>query len=251
MRSGSTQLTLISEAPCAHRLWQSGTQLQEPSKRQSLHSRFVRNTDEQQLLPQRETKANLQLPPLNGHSHTRGPQPSRPPAHQYPRGIKRTHVDDTAEPPHRPTAAEEADNPHGFEQPQRQEMHQAKRSDHKRVHDEMPSREENRQSQMKDRGKVRHDKFVTYYHSLRREHKKNNHGKDQSAFIRHFIDGIPDPDYLCWFQEALKELFPGSVQDAKWPGRIPGNRTITLKKNLTWEDVKTVVKDIPIPYFAD
>lgn len=118
------------------------------------------------------------------------------------------------------------------------------------MHDEPSGREESGKSQMKDRSVVRHDEFVAYYHSMRREHK-NNQGKDQSAVVRRFIDGIPDPDYLSWFQDALKELFPESVHDAKRPELIRGNRTITLKNDLTWEAVRTVVKDIRIPYFAD
>lgn len=214
-------------------------QPQEPSHHRSSQSRFVRNTDEQQLLPRREKKANLHFPPLNDHSRNRAPEPSRLLAQQSGRGIKRAHVDDTAELPHRPIAAEESGNDHGFEQPRSQKTHQTKRPDHKRVHDEMPGREGSRQSKMEDRSKARHGAFVAYYHSKRKEHKNANLGKDQSAFIRGFIDGIKDPDYLFWFQGALKERFPKSVQDA------------TLKKNLTWEDVKTVVKDIPIPYFPD
>lgn len=102
---------------------------------------------------------------------------------------------------------------------------------------------------MSERSKVRHDEFVAHFHSMRRKHKHNNQEKDQSAVVRRFVEGITDPDYLSWFQEALRELFPESVHDAKRPMR--GNRTVTLKHDLTWEAVITVVKGRPIPFFPD
>jgi hypothetical protein len=190
-----------------------------------------------------------QSPPLNGHSRTRAPEPSRPLVQQNGRGTKRAHGDTTAELPPRSLASEESGDPHGYEQPRNQKTHQTKTLGRKRIHDEIPGREGHGQPRLEDRSKVRHDTFVAYYHSKRKEHKDTNPGKDQSAFVRGFIDGIKDPDYAVWFQETLKDLFPENAQDAKRPDSIPSNRTITVK-NLTWEDVKTVVKDIPIPYFA-
>lgn len=228
-------------------------QVQEPSGRQTLHSPFVRNKTEDQLFPRHETKANIQLHPFHDDIENRDAGPNRPLEQQYPRGIKRAHVDDVAETRHGRTTAEETSNPHGLEQSQSQKSRHTNRSDHKPVHDEvpdreMPNREQSRNSDTEDHSQVRLEEFVAYYHSKRKEYKKATVGRDKGALVRHFIEGIGDPAYCRWFQNALKEQFPERVHYAAHP---TDKRFISVPRDLTWEDAKTVLMDVPIPYFRD
>lgn len=146
------------------------------------------------------------------------------------------------------TAAEETGNSHGFEQPQSQNLRHTKRYNHKGVHGEVPSGEESRNSDIEDRSRARQDIFVAYYHSKRKEYKGITVGRDKGALVRHFIEGIGDPDYCRWFQNALKEQFPERVHNAAHP---TDKRFISVPRDLTWEDAKTVMRDILIPDFRD
>ncbi|POS77858.1 hypothetical protein DHEL01_v203747 [Diaporthe helianthi] len=219
-------------------------QLKEPSGRHSFHSHVAKNEKEHHVFPRHEMKTNIQLHPFHDDSdnHTWGP--NKPLEQQYPRGIKRAHVDDAADTSHGHLLAEETGNSHGFVQPQSQKTRHAKRADHKGVHDESPKREETKNSDMEDDSRARHWKFVAYYNSKRKEYKQTAVGRDKGALVRHFIEGIEDPDYCHWFQDALKKQFPERVHHAAHP---TGKRYISVPRDLTWEDAKTVVRDVPIP----
>lgn len=116
--------------------------------------------------------------------------------------------------------------------------------------DEVPRREEKRQSHVEDRSTDRRKEFVAYYHSMRREYDENKHGKNQRAFICRFIDGIGDRDFSNWLQECLKAQYPNKVHDAKRPAKS-GDRTVALGRDLTWDEVKTLIKYTPHPSFTD
>ncbi|KAG8170305.1 hypothetical protein KVR01_001050 [Diaporthe batatas] len=244
-RRRAEEPTVHGEPPRDHGTRQSAMQLQEPSGRQSLHSRFARKRIEHQVIPRRETKTNIQPHPFHDDSdnHTAGPK--RPQEQQYPRGIKRAHVDDAAEFGYGDAAAEEAGNAHRLEQPQSQKTRHTKRSDHKHGFDELPTREGKMASEMEDHNRARFDEFAAYYQSKRKIYKKTTVGRDKGALVRHFIDGIEDPGYCRWFQNALKEQFPERVHNLAHP---TGRRFVSVPRDLTWEDAKTVVRDIPTPY---
>ncbi|KKY39888.1 hypothetical protein UCDDA912_g00041 [Diaporthe ampelina] len=146
-------------------------------------------------------------------------------------------------------ASQKADNLRGCEENPRK--HRMKRSDRTHAHDdEVPRRGEKKQPHVGDRSTDRRKEFVAYYHSMRREYDEGKHGKNQRAFICRFIDGIGDPDFSHWLQECLKAQYPDKVHDAKRPPKA-GGRTVALSRDLTWEEVKTLIKYTPHPSFTD
>lgn len=232
-----------------HEPQRNATQLRGP-QRQPLNDESFEDTDDQQLLPQQEIEVKFQSPPRRaGHIYNGADKQNRSPERPYPRGVKRAHVDNAAEPPRQVMASQKADNLRGCEENPRK--HRMKRSDRTHAHDdEVPRRGEKKQPHVGDRSTDRRKEFVAYYHSMRREYDEGKHGKNQRAFICRFIDGIGDPDFSHWLQECLKAQYPDKVHDAKRPPKA-GGRTVALSRDLTWEEVKTLIKYTPHPSFTD
>lgn len=78
--------------------------------------------------------------------------------------------------------------------------------------------------------------------------------KDQRSFIWKFIEGSGDDEFCIWFQEHLLEVLPSDkVTRSAKKSRNTGGRIIALNRNLSWEEVRRVVRDIPnsLPPFLE
>lgn len=225
-------------------------QLQQPPQRQPQHDQSSENTYEETLLPQHENEENTQFLPASGHGRSFLQQQNMSLEQPHPRGVKRAHVGDAAEPPPpRRVAPPQAQEAKDTREPRRFMMSTSNRA---RAHnDGAPHREEKRQVRVENDAAARQREFVDYFKSMREQYKADNYGTNQRAFVCRFIDGIQDPVLSRWFQESLRAWFPEKVHDEKRSTRKAGGRIVAPTRDLNWKDIETVLKYTPWPSMTD
>lgn len=242
-----TEYSTVNEISRPHEPRQ---QLQQPPQRQPQHDQSSENTYEETLLPQHENEESVQFLSISGHGRSFLQQQNMSLEQPHPRGVKRAHVGDAAEPPPaRRVAPAQAQEANDSREPRR---FMTSKSNSTRAHDdEAPHREEKRQVRVEDRTAARQREFVDYFKSMREQYKADNYGTNQRAFVCRFIDGIQDPVLSRWFQESLRARFPEKVHDEKRSTRKAGGRIVAPTRDLNWKDIETVLKYTPWPSMTD
>lgn len=231
---------------------ESRQKLQQPPQHLPRYDQSSEDTYEETLLHQHENEEeDVQFPPASAHGRSFPRQQDMSLEQPHPRGVKRAHVGDAAEPPPprrvAPAQAQEADD---NRQPRRFTMSTSSRA---RAHhdDEAPRREEKTQARAESDTAARQRDFVDYFKSMREQYRADNYGTNQRAFVCRFIDGIQDPVLSRWFQESLRARFPEKVHDEKRSTRKVGGRIVTPTRDLNWKDIETVLKYTPWPSMTD
>ncbi|KAJ0121109.1 hypothetical protein J7T55_008271 [Diaporthe amygdali] len=205
----------------------------------------------QQLLPRQEAEEETGFSSPRGYSLDRAHQQVRSLEQPRLRGVKRSRIDDAAEPSRRNLPAQGLDNTLGSEKPHYPDTHQMERSGEINAYGEVPNRKEKKLTREQAPAEARVRAFADHYHSMRREFPEHRHKKDQRPFIWRFIDGVEDQELSRWLQECLKENLPKKVHQAKRPARRAGGRIVALNRDVTWEEVRDVLKTTPLPALTD
>lgn len=231
---------------------ESRQKLQEPPQHLPRYDQSSEDTYEETPLHQHENEEeDVQFPPASAHGRSFPRQQDMSLEQPHPRGVKRAHVGDAAEPPPpprrvAPAQAQEADD---NRQPRRFTMSTSSRA---RAHDDEATRhEEKRQACAENDAAARQREFVDYFKSMREQYKADNYGTNQRAFVCRFIDGIQDPVLSRWFQESLRARFPEKVHDEKRSTCKAGGRIVIPTRDLNWKDIETVLKYTPWPSMTD
>lgn len=245
------QLDSRHQGEKSRRPHESRQKLQEPWQRLPRYDESSEDTYEETLLHQHENEEeeDVQFPPASAHGRIL-PQSLEQP---HPRGVKRAHVGDAAEPPPSPpgrVAPAQAEDANDSPQPRRFTMSMGSRA---RAHhgDEVARREEERQARAENDAAARQREFVDYFKSMRGQYKADSYGTNQRAFVCRFINGIQDPVLSRWFQESLRAKFPDKVHDEKRSTRKAGGRIVTPTRDLNWEDIENVLKYTLWPSMTD
>lgn len=247
------QLRSRHQGENSRRPHESQQKFQEPWQRLPRDNQSSEDTYEETLLHQHEDEEeDVQFPPASAHGHSL-PQSLEQP---HPRGVKRAHVGDAAEPPPPPphprrvAPAQAEDDANDSPQPRRFTMSTGSRA---RAHhdDEVARREEERQARAENDAATRKRDFEEYVWSMREKYYSGNYGTNQRVFFRRFIDGIQDPVLSRWFQESLGAKFPEKVHEEKRSTRKAGSRIVTPTRDLNWEDIVTVLRETQFPSVTD